>query len=386
MELIEDKKMKKTALGLAVATALCLAIPATALAEQGDWLVRVGASSVQPKDDNLVLAPGVVLQVDDDDRFTFDVTYMFRDNWGIELLASDEWNHGFTVPGAGISGEVEHLPPTLSLQYHFMPDSWIRPYIGAGVNYTIFSNETSNAGALNLRGSLGPAVGAGVDVTVWKDIFLNAAVRWIDIDSDASLNGADIGTIEIDPIIYGVHVGYRFGRPAPVAAAAPMAAAAPPPPPPAPPPPPPPPPPADTDGDGVPDTIDRCPNTPAGARVDKVGCSCDFTMALTFEFGSDTLSAADKAMLDEIIPVLRDLAFIRGTISGHTDSVGPEAYNQQLSERRAQAVKDYLVANGVPAQEFGVIGFGESMPVATNDTAEGRALNRRVVLERVDCD
>lgn len=123
-----------------------------------------------------------------------------------------------------------------------------------------------------------------------------------------------------------------------------------------------------------------------GARVDQYGCSCDFTMALKFEFGSDTLSAADKAMLDEIIPTLRELTFVRGVIAGHTDSVGPEAYNQQLSERRAQAVKDYLVANGVPAQEFTVVGYGESMPIATNDTAEGRALNRRVVLERTDCD
>ncbi|NHA13546.1 OmpA family protein [Thioalkalivibrio sp. XN279] len=377
--------MNKTALGLAVAAALSIAIPATALAAQGDVLLRVGASSVQPKDDNLVLAPGVVLQVDDDDRFTFDVTYMFRDHWGIELLASDEWNHGFTVPGAGISGYVEHLPPTLSLQYHFLPESRIRPYVGAGLNYTIFSNETSNAGDLNLRGSFGPAVQAGVDIGITENIFLNGVVRWIDIDSDASLNGADIGTIEIDPIIYGIHLGYRFGRPAPVVAAAPVAAA-PPPPPPAPPPPPPPPPPADTDGDGVPDSVDRCPTTPAGARVDQYGCSCDFEMRLTFEFGSAALSAADKAMLDEIIPTLRDLTFIRGTISGHTDSVGPEAFNQQLSERRAQAVKDYLVANGVPAQEFGVIGFGETMPVASNDTDEGRALNRRVVLERVDCD
>ena len=376
--------MNKTALSLAVAAALCIGIPGAALAAQGDVLVRVGASTVEPKDDNLVLAPDVILQVDDDDRFTFDVTYMFRDHWGIELLASDEWNHGFTVPGAGISGYVEHLPPTLSLQYHFLPDSWIRPYIGAGLNYTIFSNETSNAGDLNLRGSFGPAVGAGVDVTIWKDFFLNAAVRWIDIDSDASLNGADLGTIEIDPMVYGIHVGYRFGRPAPVVAAAP-AAAAPPPPPPAPPPPPPPPP-ADTDGDGVPDTVDRCPTTPAGVRVDTYGCSCDFTMALTFEFGSATLSAADKAMLDEVIPTLRELTFIRGTIAGHTDSVGPEAYNQQLSERRAQAVKDYLVANGVPAQEFSVVGYGESMPIASNDTDEGRAANRRVVLSRTDCN
>lgn len=376
--------MKKSALALAVAAALCTAIPATALAEKGDWLVRVGGSSVQPKDDNLVLAPGVVLQVDDDERFTFDVTYMIADHWGIELLASDEWNHGFTVPGAGISGEVEHLPPTLSLQYHFLPDSWIRPYIGAGLNYTIFSNETSNAGDLNLRGSFGPAVGAGVDVTIWKDLFLNAAVRWIDIDSDASLNGADIGTIEIDPLIYGVHLGYRFGRPEPVAA--PMARAAEPPPPAPAPPPPPPPPPADTDGDGVIDDADRCPNTPMGHSVDRFGCSCDLTLNLTFGLNSAELTAADRAMLDELIPVLKDLPYIRGMVAGYTDSSGAEAYNQALSERRANAVRDYLIANGVSGDEFTAVGYGEANPVADNATAEGRAANRRVVLERTDCN
>jgi len=152
--------MNKSALSLAIAATLCLAAPTGAFAEQGDWLLRAGASSVQPKDDNLVLAPDTILQVDDDDRFTFDVTYMLRDHWGIELLAADDFNHGFTVPGAGISGSVEHLPPTLSLQYHFLPESRIRPYVGAGLNYTIFSNATSNAGRLNMRGSFGPAVQA----------------------------------------------------------------------------------------------------------------------------------------------------------------------------------------------------------------------------------
>lgn len=379
--------MNKTALSLAVAATLCLAAPAGALAEQGDWLLRAGASSVQPKDDNLVLAPDTILQVDDDDRFTFDVTYMLFDHWGIELLAADDFNHGFTVPGAGISGFVEHLPPTLSLQYHFLPDARIRPYVGAGLNYTIFSNETSNAGRLNLRGSFGPAVQAGVDIGITRNIFLNGVVRWIDIDSDASLGGADIGTIEIDPIIYGVHLGYRFGKPAPVVAAVPAAAAAaaPAPPPPAPPPPPPPPP-ADTDGDGVPDSTDLCPGTPMGDKVDQYGCSCDLTLRLSFGFDSAELTVEDKAMLDELIPVLKDLPYLRGTVAGYTDSRGSAAYNQLLSERRAKAVRDYLLAAGIPAQEFTATGYGEADPVASNDTDEGRALNRRVVLKRVDCN
>ncbi|MGD9387204.1 MAG: OmpA family protein [Gammaproteobacteria bacterium] len=109
-------------------------------------------------------------------------------------------------------------------------------------------------------------------------------------------------------------------------------------------------------------------------------------MNLTFGFDSAELSAADKAMLDEVIPTLRRLTYVRAVLEGYTDSRGAEAYNQQLSERRAMAVKEYLIAAGVPAEEFTAIGYGEANPVGDNDTAEGRALNRRVVLKRTDCN
>jgi outer membrane protein OmpA-like peptidoglycan-associated protein len=90
-------------------------------------------------------------------------------------------------------------------------------------------------------------------------------------------------------------------------------------------------------------------------------------------------------MLDELIAVLRNLPQVRGVIEGHTDSVGPEAYNQQLSERRARAVMDYLHNAGIGDNQFTAVGFGESRPIASNDTDEGRAANRRVVLTRTDC-
>ncbi|MEJ2385475.1 MAG: OmpW family outer membrane protein, partial [Xanthomonadales bacterium] len=92
--------MKRWQIGLAAAAMVCTVAPYTAVAEEGDWLFRAGWSVIDPKSDNLALpdvAPDAMLQVDKDARFTFDITYMFRDNWGVELLASDEWNHGFYV-------------------------------------------------------------------------------------------------------------------------------------------------------------------------------------------------------------------------------------------------------------------------------------------------
>jgi outer membrane protein OmpA-like peptidoglycan-associated protein len=144
----------------------------------------------------------------------------------------------------------------------------------------------------------------------------------------------------------------------------------------------------DGDRDGVCDAADQCPTTPAGAKVGPGGCDCDFVLTLEFAFDSATLSAADKAKIDAIVPVLKNpkVAFILGEVNGFTDSTGDESYNLGLSKRRAQAVADYVKAQGVNlGDRFAVNGLGEAHPVASNDTAEGRALNRRVVLRRTDC-
>jgi outer membrane protein OmpA-like peptidoglycan-associated protein len=132
------------------------------------------------------------------------------------------------------------------------------------------------------------------------------------------------------------------------------------------------------------DANDRCPNTPRGERVGVNGCSCDTVVELNFEFDSAQLTAADIARLDELAVTLRQLEFVEGNAVGHTDSIGDEAFNQGLSERRAQAVADYLASKGIAAGRLAVSGRGETQPVADNSTAEGRAKNRRVVLTRSD--
>ncbi len=144
----------------------------------------------------------------------------------------------------------------------------------------------------------------------------------------------------------------------------------------------------DADRDGVCDAEDQCPNTPAGMRVSEGGCACDYVLTLDFPFNSAELHAEDKAKIDEIIPVLKNpkVGFIAGEVDGYTDSTGEEAYNLGLSKRRAQAVADYVKSQGVNlAERFTINGYGEAYPVASNDTKEGRAQNRRVVLRRTDC-
>lgn len=140
--------------------------------------------------------------------------------------------------------------------------------------------------------------------------------------------------------------------------------------------------PLDSDGDGVADYRDQCPGTPAGAEVDADGCIAELTIPnIYFDFDQATLKPQFKELLEGVYRDYRQVDIERMIITGHTDSVGPEAYNQGLSERRAAAVAEYLVELGVPSDKILARGKGESEPVAENDTKAGRAANRRVHIE-----
>ena len=133
------------------------------------------------------------------------------------------------------------------------------------------------------------------------------------------------------------------------------------------------------------DDVDRCPNTPRGVKVDEIGCFVEATLRINFAFDSSVISAADKAEIDRAVTAIKDrpadiAAQVKYEVAGHTDSVGSDAYNQRLSERRANAVRDRLIADGIPAAQITAVGYGESRPKASNDTEEGRAENRRVVI------
>ena len=145
--------------------------------------------------------------------------------------------------------------------------------------------------------------------------------------------------------------------------------------------------PLDTDGDGVVDLQDDCPDTPKGVRVDVHGCEIKAISELSdveFRHDSDELTAQSREALTDEAASVRKYPDMKVEVAGHTDSSGAESYNQALSQRRAQSVYDYLVSEGVSAANLSVKGYGESEPVADNSTAEGRARNRRVELRIQD--
>ncbi|MEN8169253.1 MAG: OmpA family protein [Pseudomonadota bacterium] len=145
----------------------------------------------------------------------------------------------------------------------------------------------------------------------------------------------------------------------------------------------------DMDGDGILNDADACPETPAGTRVDATGCKFEEVMVLdgvTFASNSNELIGESHAILDKVAASLVRYSELRIEVGGHTDSQGPSSYNRGLSDRRANAVRDYLISKGVAAEVLSARGYGEVQPIADNKTVEGRAQNRRVELRMLDED
>ncbi|MGB5580826.1 MAG: OmpA family protein [Woeseia sp.] len=139
----------------------------------------------------------------------------------------------------------------------------------------------------------------------------------------------------------------------------------------------------DSDGDKVVDRLDKCPNTRAGAQVDVNGCEIKEEITLpgvNFAYNSAELLPGAERVMNDAAETLRRNPSITVEVAGHTDSDGAADYNESLSERRARSVRDYLAARGVPMNRMTVRGYGESAPIASNGTKEGKAMNRRVVL------
>ena len=204
--------MKLQSLVLAAATALTMttafAVPA------GSWSIAAGAHYVDPKSDNGTLADGALsVDVGGDARPTLTGEYFIANNVGVELLAAIPFNHDITLTtadGDTIEGETQHLPPTLSLQYHFDYDNMpmnIKPFVGVGVNYTTFFKEklyTGDSADLDIDDSVGVAGHIGVDFPLTSTDAFRIDARYIDIESDVSLNGDDLGEVDISPWVYGV--------------------------------------------------------------------------------------------------------------------------------------------------------------------------------------
>jgi len=198
----------KTALLAGMALSMGFAGTANAF-EPGDWLVRVGASYVNPASDN-----HDTVSVESATSATINFSYMMTDVWALEVLAAYPFKHDIELHNGTKVGSTKHLPPTVSLQYHFMPTEQFQPYVGVGINYTNFFSEKTQGPLegmdLNLGDSWGLAGQIGFDVLFNDNWFFNLDIRYIDIDTKAKLDGVSLGKVEIDPWVFGGHIGYRF--------------------------------------------------------------------------------------------------------------------------------------------------------------------------------
>ena len=195
----------------------------------GDVLLRARAILVAPNERSgsiLPAFPGETVKVNNRIMPEVDATYMATNHLGFELIASTT-KHAIsglrgTTGGIGKLASTWVLPPTLTAQYHFAPTRHVRPYVGAGVNYTIFWNESASDGLqaavgstrVHLKDCVGWAVQAGVDVDITRRVFLNLDVKYIDIDTTARLDNAALGrqrvSVSLDPLVVGIGLGMRL--------------------------------------------------------------------------------------------------------------------------------------------------------------------------------
>ena len=255
-------------------------------------------------------------------------------------------------------------------QFFYSRAKAFSPYfgVGAGVQRT----DILGTGLKDTQ----PLLDAGLGFISWFDVGGydvglrgDARYRWAFLDQIKDATGIE----ELNEPILKVGLVIPVGaKAAPVAAAAATAAV------------------LDTDGDGVPDALDRCPGSARGAVVDSSGCPREAAAPaerqfddVLFEFDRSEITAAGQTILDGAAEVVNAGAYknLRVNVAGHTDEIGSEGYNQALSERRANAVRSYLVKKGVDASRIHTFAYGESTPKASNGTDEGRAQNRRAEIK-----
>ena len=238
--------MKKKALTIALAAALGAGGMMAQAYEQGDWVLRVGATTVDPDtdSDDIILPEGVVAEadVDDDTQLGIIPMYMVTDKFGVELLAATPFEHDITadVKGAPLSvdaGSTKHLPPTLMVQWYPRggEDGW-QPYFGIGLNYTVFFDEDTDNELIEtldaLTGpdlviddadpdpddSLGLAAQAGVDIPFSDRWAVYLVIWYIDFETEAEITPKSVGTslsrvkfvVDIDPWVYNIVIDYKF--------------------------------------------------------------------------------------------------------------------------------------------------------------------------------
>ncbi|HEV7714157.1 MAG TPA: OmpA family protein [Steroidobacteraceae bacterium] len=349
---------------------LCaLTVPALASASDvGRWYLTPMAGAIRadrdrPVDDRTEALGGLALGKH------------FSEAWSAEVLLN-----GAKLDGAPGFSDLSVYGASLDVLRVFNREGAFAPYIGIGAGAIENDLKPGAAGedamaqaSLGAFWRLWESANGSSSFSLRPDF----KARWDDAHSAGRLVDY-IGTL-----------GFQFawGAPTPVAAPPPP----PPPPPPAMPAPAPEPPvpatPPDTDHDGVTDDRDQCPGTPAGVAVDSNGCPQKGSITLdgvTFDYDSARLTSNSLGTLDTVAEGLKKHPRLRVELQGHTDSKGPDQYNLNLSQKRAESVREYLVKDGVASTQMVAKGYGEAKPIADNKTEDGRAQNRRVVMYVLD--
>lgn len=202
--------MKTSLRFAAIALAAAAVFPAVSQAADGQWMVRARAVHLSPANDDTIAITDV--SVNKKWIPEVDISYFITPNIAAELILTYPQKHDVSsTTHSGKIGTLKHLPPTLTVQYHFAPQGQVRPYVGAGLNYTRFSNVDLPDGFSIDKNSFGLAFQAGLDVPLNNGLYLNVDVKKAYIRTDLTNDSlGNLGTIKVDPLLVGVGVGYRF--------------------------------------------------------------------------------------------------------------------------------------------------------------------------------
>lgn len=207
--------MKKSSLqrtALVIALMGSVLVPLSAQAQNSPWLVRVRAVNLDSSNKD---STGLGLSINDKVIPEVDISYFFTPNVAAELVLTYPQKQDVRSNGVNI-GSFKHLPPTLTAQYHFTGMGAFKPYVGAGVNYTLISSVKFDPAVQSAlqpsleKNSLGLAVQAGFDYEIAKNTYLNVDIKKVQIRTDVKSAGTKVGEFKIDPVLFGLGVGWRF--------------------------------------------------------------------------------------------------------------------------------------------------------------------------------
>ena len=289
----------------------------------------------------------------DADYWDYGIGFGLGENWMLDLVVS-QWDS--EVSALGDAGDTDGIQYRADMLYHINTDSKWRPYVAFGIGDQ--EREFTNTD-YSERDTL-VNLGAGLKRRIGENFQFRTDIRAFNsLDNEYT----DLAVTAGIGLVFG---GKSTPAPAPVVAAAPVD--------------------VDSDGDGVYDSRDKCPDTVKGLKVDEVGCPIvlDKTLEINLDILFDTAKSEIKpeymSQVQKLADAMNQYENTVVHVEGHTDSQGSDAFNQKLSQSRADSVKAALITKyGIAADRVTATGYGESRPIADNSTADGRAQNRRVV-------